>query len=927
MGIRDRSTSESDAGSPVPGSPADTSEATGVEDRDIVSTVLDTIGALVVVLDREGRIVRFNRACERTTGYSAAEAVGRRVWDLFLPTEEVEPVKAVFAELRGGDYPMEHENTWVTREGDRRQIAWSNTALRGDGGELAFVIATGIDVTERRQAEQEIESLARFPNENPNPVLRVARDGSVLHANHASSPLLDIWGSRVGQPLPDEWRGFALDVLEARERGVAEVEVGERTLALSFAPVVEHGYVNVYGLDITARKRAQETLRRSEERYALAESAANIGSWDWDMESGDLYWSARIEPMFGFDSGGFNGTYEAFLERVHPEDRQDVVDAVNAAVRDDADYAIEHRVVWPDGTVRWVAERGDVIRDDSGRAVRMLGVVRDVTRQKEAGARIQEQNDFLASILESVTHPLYVVNADDYTVRMANSAAYAGDLPDGPTCYGLFHNRRAPCSEASTICPLEEIKRSKKSVTAEHVHRDAEGRTRTMEVRGYPLFDDEGEVDAVIEYCLDITQRKEMEQALRKAKETAEAARREERRRREEADRRRQIAESLTDVLAALNSNQPLDQVLDLIAGEARRLLDTQGVAICQRNDHPSGFSVRAARCLSARSANSAELPMGAEALERAIAKRQVVAVPDLTSGVQAGAAGQDDQAPLAPCTGERFGALLAAPIILQDEVYGGALLYYREPRTFSSEDSHLADIVSTQIARAVGNARLREQIEEAAATAERNRLARDLHDSVTQALFSATLVAETLPRVWERDPAEASEGLAELRDLTYGALAEMRTLLLELRPSALLETGLDDLLVQLSQAITSRAELPVRTDVAPAPPLPEDVQVAFYRVAQEALNNAIKHAEASELVVGLRVTPPSDEREHGWEGRLVLRVSDDGRGFDTNHPPASHLGMGIMRERAEAIGANLSIESQAGRGTDVVLAWEGSQR
>ncbi|UCF15630.1 MAG: GAF domain-containing protein [Phycisphaerales bacterium] len=142
-------------------------------------------------------------------------------------------------------------------------------------------------------------------------------------------------------------------------------------------------------MELENRKTVIEALRLSEQRYALAQRAANIGSWDWDIITGDLHWSDRIEPLFGFAPGKFGATYEAFLECVHPQDRRHVVDSVNASVERDDDYAIEHRIVWPDGTVRWVSETGDVIRDEQGKAIRMLGIVQDITERKETEAHQQ----------------------------------------------------------------------------------------------------------------------------------------------------------------------------------------------------------------------------------------------------------------------------------------------------------------------------------------------------------------------------------------------------------------------------------------------------------------------------------------------------------------------------------------------------------
>ncbi len=124
------------------------------KERDFISAVLTTAGALVIVLDPQGRIVRFNKACERLTGYAFVEVKDQYFWDLLLIPEEVEPVKAVFAELRSGLFPNEYANYWVMKDGRRRLIMWSNTALLGQEGAVEYIIGTGIDVTERKKIEE-----------------------------------------------------------------------------------------------------------------------------------------------------------------------------------------------------------------------------------------------------------------------------------------------------------------------------------------------------------------------------------------------------------------------------------------------------------------------------------------------------------------------------------------------------------------------------------------------------------------------------------------------------------------------------------------------------------------------------------------------------------------------------------------------------
>jgi len=164
--------------------------------------------------------------------------------------------------------------------------------------------------------------------------------------------------------------------------------------------------------DITGRKKAEEALRASEERYALAQRVANIGSWDWDIRTGNLEWSEKIEPMFGFGRGEFGRTYEAFLECVHPQDRQHVIDSVNACIQKGRNYDIEHRIVWPNGTVRWVSETGNVIRNQNNEAIRMLGVVKDITERKQAEEILKRDKETFERLVNERTQELLKAQAE-----------------------------------------------------------------------------------------------------------------------------------------------------------------------------------------------------------------------------------------------------------------------------------------------------------------------------------------------------------------------------------------------------------------------------------------------------------------------------------------------------------------------------------
>jgi PAS domain S-box-containing protein len=257
----------------------------------------------------------------------------------------------------------------------------------------------------------------------------------------------------------------------------------------------------------------------------------------------------------------------------------------------------------------------------------------------------------------------------------------------------------------------------------------------------------------------------------------------------------------------------------------------------------------------------------------------------------------------------------MTAPIKAGTAMIGAFGLSYCQPRTFGVEEQRLLQALAQRAALAIQNARLYEQAQQAATLEERQRLARELHDAVTQTLFSTALIAEVLPELWDLDPDEGRQRLAELRRLTRGALAEMRTLLVELRPGALTELPLSDLLRQLAEATAGRTRLQVVARVeGQARSLPPTVQVALYRIAQEALNNVVKHAQARRAAVTL-----------GYEadGGVRLLLDDDGHGFDPSAIPAGHLGVEIMRERAAAIGAEYRVDRQPGEGTAIEVHWQ----
>jgi signal transduction histidine kinase len=257
------------------------------------------------------------------------------------------------------------------------------------------------------------------------------------------------------------------------------------------------------------------------------------------------------------------------------------------------------------------------------------------------------------------------------------------------------------------------------------------------------------------------------------------------------------------------------------------------------------------------------------------------------------------------------------APAGTPDSVLGVLRVDHTEPDHFDAERARLLTAVASQTALAMRHAHLLARERDNAAAAERNRLARDLHDAVSQTLFAANLLAGTLARDTAL-PEAAREQAAMLSRLNQGALAEMRMLMFELRPDALATLPLAELLQQAAAALAARGGLQVQVNIDPTDP-PPAVRVPLYRLAQEALSNVARHSGARHVHLQWRSSVA---------GRGVLSVRDDGHGFDTTAEHPGHYGLTNMHERAALLGTTLQIDSAPGAGTaiEVEVSWPPTQ-
>ncbi|MBZ0300855.1 MAG: GAF domain-containing sensor histidine kinase, partial [Anaerolineae bacterium] len=264
------------------------------------------------------------------------------------------------------------------------------------------------------------------------------------------------------------------------------------------------------------------------------------------------------------------------------------------------------------------------------------------------------------------------------------------------------------------------------------------------------------------------------------------------------------------------------------------------------------------------------------------------------------------DLAPLLP----RARSEMAVPMAVGSRLIGVLDIQSPQMNRFSEADIWVMGTLADLVAVAVQNARLYAKAQEAAALEERNRLARELHDSVSQALYGIALGARTARALLERDPSRLKEPLDYVLSLADAGLTEMRALIFELRPESLATEGLAAALTKQAAAIQARHGIQVATDLHAEPEISLDVKEALYRIAREALHNTVKHARATQITLAL----------HHQDDGLVLHIQDNGVGFDPSASFPGHLGLKSMQERAARLKGRCTIESVPQQGTHIQI-------
>jgi PAS domain S-box-containing protein len=537
------------------------------------------------------------------------------------------------------------------------------------------------------------------------------------------------------------------------------------------------------------------------------------------------------------------------------------------------------------------------VKDENGDVQGLVLSLLDVTEGERTMRQLEAERARLKAIIENAPEAI-VVTDKECRIVLANPVAerlYARSIPYGK---GLqSHSEMGLCHPDGTPYDPRDLPLARSALGGEVANNLEmailwpDGQQRDLLASSAPIWDRQGKVSGAVGVFQDITERRRMERVLQQ---------------------RNRDLRLLNRLSQELGATLDLPQVLEKVLRAVREVVAAAGSLVwLWDEENPDWIVCRAASHPDlARSPLNLRLRSG-EGILGWVAQHGKVAIVSRA---------QEDtrfSRVIDAHTGFQTHSILAVPLQVRDTVIGVLEVLNKSEGEFSDHDRLLIETLAASVATAIENAQLYDQAKQTAAAAERSLLARELHDAVSQTLFSASVIAESLPRLWERDPDKVWRGLEQLQQLTRGALAEMRTLLLELRPTALVEAELGDLLRQLTEAFASRTPVKVSLTVEGQRSLPPEVQIALYRMTQEALNNVTKHARATQVTVSLRSQPEEVE----------LRIRDDGRGFDLGRVQPGRLGLDILRERAEAIGATLQITSQADQGTEIEVIWSDTRQ
>ena len=473
---------------------------------------------------------------------------------------------------------------------------------------------------------------------------------------------------------------------------------------------------------------------------------------------------------------------------------------------------------------------------------------------------IKKQSEFLDKVIDSFVHPFYVVDVSDYRIKLANSAAQTGDLSKESTCYALVHQMGRPCGSSENICPIDIIKRTKQSVILEHTHYDKDGNRRYLEINAYPMFDGKGNVSDIVEYIIDISDRRKAEKALLEGEK-----------------KYHMLFESSNDAVCITTRKGDIDdcnQAFFALFGYTKDDLDKLKIQEIYHN------------------------PKDRSAFQRMVEQKEFV---------------KDYEVKFQKKNGQAIDCLVTAAVrkAADGNIFGYQGIILRDiteqKRVTEALSRSNKELLKQYKQRKILSKRLIDLLEK-----DRPKMAVELHDHIGQVLTSLKMNLEIIhDNLGPADTALEAE-IKTAEEKAIQLLKDVKNISHGLKPVLLDTLGLAPALRELFTDVERDTDITIDFFSSDFPQrLHPEKELAIYRVTQEALSNIIKHSRAKKVFVNL------------FERKEVvsLSIEDDGLGFERDKIKSTleskkALGLIIMEERITQVGGEFSIESQIGQGT-----------
>jgi PAS domain S-box-containing protein len=637
--------------------------------------------------------------------------------------------------------------------------------------------------------------------------------------------------------------------------------------------------------DITERVEAERQLREQDEQYRSVFEATSDGLIIRNMEGTVVQVNPAACKMHGYG-------YEEYLALsrdtlIHPDyhpQLREIIQTVKAG-RTFQGQAVDLR---KDGSTFPVEFRSDPFTFLG--QPHMLTVLHDITERSEAERQLREREEQYRSIFEATNDALGILDLEDGHIVEVNPAlcdiyGYSYDELIGLPSSAVIHPEKLP---GFTEIDLPLIRAGgERHVQGVNLRKD--GSVFPIDLR-QTVFTYQGKPHML---CVirDITEQVQAQQLLEQRVE----------------ERTRELS-SLLEISHTVASTLQLEPLLGLILDQLKTVVDYTGSAILAAENEEliildNRSPIQEVQLMQLRFPLKDLGPIW-----ETMISRETIIMPDVRDDTYLAQAFRTALGQLGETTFSYVRACMIVPLSLKDQVIGMLVLTSSNEEAFTPHHAALALAIANQAAVAIENARLYEQAQTLAAIEERQRLARELHDSVSQALYGISLGVHTARMQLDHDPKDLAESLDYVLELAEAALIEMRALIFELRPESLETEGLVTALTKQAAALHARHGILVKLDLGQEPGITVKVKQDLYRIAQETLHNTVKHARASQVELKLDQTNEV----------VMLEIRDNGRGFDTSASFPGHLGLHSMQERVKSLGGELLIESAPGQGTRI---------